>query len=44
MMNNEQEEVIAQSFANFMCEFLKTAKYDNKYEGKASFRPFDQEY
>lgn len=29
MMNNEQEEVIAQSFANFMCEFLKTAKYDS---------------
>ena len=30
MMNNEQKEVIAQSFANFMCEFLKTAQYDNK--------------
>ena len=33
MMNNEQEEVIAQSFANFMCEFLKTAKYDTEHEG-----------
>ena len=41
MMNNEQEEVIAQSFANFMCEFLKTAKYDSKYEGKASPYPFN---
>ena len=30
MMNNEQEEVIAQSFANFMCEFLKTAEYNSK--------------
>ena len=44
MMNNEQEEVIAQSFANFMCEFLKTAKYDNKHEGVENLRPFDQEY
>ena len=44
MMNNEQEEVIAQSFANFMCEFLKTAKYDNKHEEAESLRPFDQEY
>ena len=44
MMNNEQEEVIAQSFANFMCEFLKTAKYDSEHEGGASSRPFDQEY
>ena len=41
MMNNEQEEVIAQSFANFMCEFLKTAKYDSEHEGGASSRPFD---
>ena len=44
MMNNEQEEVIARSFANFMCEFLKTAKYDSEHEGGASSRPFDQEY
>ena len=44
MMNNEQEEVIAQSFANFMCEFLKTAKYDSEHEGGASSRPFNQEY
>ena len=36
MMNNEQEEVIAQSFANFMCEFLKTATYDSKHEGRTS--------
>lgn len=34
MMNNEQEEVIAQSFANFMCEFLKTATYDSEHEGR----------
>ena len=39
MMNNEQEEVIAQSFANFMCEFLKTATYDSKYEGGGSDEP-----
>ena len=44
MMNNEQEEVIAQSFANFMCEFLKTAKYDSEYEGGTNSRPFDQEH
>ena len=45
MMNNEQEEVIAQSFANFMCEFLKTAKYDSGHAGESDrgFRPFDQE-
>lgn len=41
MMNNEQEEVIAQSFANFMCEFLKSAKYDSEHEGRTDSRPFD---
>ena len=46
MMNNEQDETIAQSFANFMCEFLKTAKYDTGHAGESDseFRPFDQEY
>lgn len=34
MTNNEQEEWIAQSFANFMCEFLKTASYDSGHAGK----------
>ena len=36
MMNNEQEELIAQSFANFMCEFLKTAEYDTGHAGECS--------
>jgi hypothetical protein len=46
MMNTEQDETIAQSFANFMCEFLKTAEYDSGHAGESSteFRPFDQEY
>lgn len=45
-MNNEQDETLAQSFANFMCEFLKTAEYDSEHEGRGGdeFRPFDQEY
>ena len=45
MMNNEQDETIAQSFANFMCEFLKTAKYDTEHAGETGtgYRPFDQE-
>ena len=45
-MNNEQDETLAQSFANFMCEFLKTAEYDSRYAGETStdLRPFDQEY
>jgi hypothetical protein len=45
-MNNDQDETLAQSFANFMCEFLKTAEYDSKHEGGGGdeFRPFDQEY
>ena len=29
-MNNEQDETLAQSFANFMCEFLNTAEYNSK--------------
>lgn len=46
MMNTEQDETIAQSFANFMCEFLKTAEYDSKHEGgeDLEFRPFGEEY
>ena len=45
-MNNEQDETLAQSFANFMCEFLKTAEYDSGHERESGneFRPFDQEY
>ena len=45
-MNNEQDETLAQSFANFMCEFLKTAEYDSGHAGESGneFRPFDQEY
>ena len=45
-MNNEQDEALAQSFANFMCEFLKTAEYDSKHEGgeDLDFRPFGEEY
>ena len=45
-MNNEQDETLAQSFANFMCEFLKTAEYDSKHEGgeDLDFRPFGEEY
>lgn len=39
MMNNEQDESIAQSFANFMCEFLKTARYDTEHEGGGSDEP-----
>jgi hypothetical protein len=44
-MNNEQDETLAQSFANFMCEFLKTAEYDSGHEREPGidFRPFDQE-
>ena len=44
-MNNEQDETLAQSFANFMCEFLKTAEYDSGHAGETGhgFRPFDQE-
>lgn len=34
MMNTEQDEAIAQSFANFMCEFLKTAEYDSGHAGE----------
>ena len=45
-MNNDQDETLAQSFANFMCEFLKTAEYDSKHEGgeDLNFRPFGEEY
>ena len=45
-MNNEQDETLAQSFANFMCEFLKTAEYDSGHAGGGGdeFRPFGQEY
>lgn len=45
-MNNDQDETLAQSFANFMCEFLKTAEYDSKHEGgeDLDFRPFGEEY
>jgi hypothetical protein len=45
MMNNEQDETIAQSFANFMCEFLKTAEYDSGHAGESGpgFRPFTEE-
>ena len=32
-MNNDQDETLAQSFANFMCEFLNTAEYDTEHEG-----------
>ena len=39
MMNNEQDEGIAQSFANFMCEFLKTASYDSGHDGEGSDIP-----
>ena len=45
-MNNEQDETLAQSFANFMCEFLKTAEYDSRHEREPSldFRPFGEEH
>jgi hypothetical protein len=45
MMNTEQDETIAQSFANFMCEFLKTAEYDSGHERESGpgFRPFSEE-
>ena len=44
MTNNEQEEWLAQSFANFMCEFLKTASYDSGHEGKSYIgeRPLEE--
>ena len=44
-MNNEQDETLAQSFANFMCEFLKTAEYDSEHErgGNYDFRPHGEE-